>query len=335
MKSRMKDTLLLVGDTQSDRAELHNVFESLYNLLEAENVAQGMLLLEQNNLCIVAVLADIPLSREDGMQELGKLCDCSTQYNIPVVSLVTPTGTGQREEMAFLVGVADVVQKPYTMLSIQRRVQILVDLHLHQWHLEKLVEDQSNAIRNTNQSMVDTLSAIIEHRSTESGYHVLRIRRFTHILLQEVARCCPEYQLDDTAVDRISSAAALHDIGKISIPDGILNKPGPLTAEEFEVMKTHTTIGAQLTEQIGDIGDPMYLRYIYNICLHHHERWDGRGYPQGIKGNEIPICAQVVGLVDAYDALTTPRVYKDAFPHKKAVNMILNGECGVFSPQLQ
>ena len=334
MKSRMKDTLLLVGDAQSDRAELHNIFESHYNLLEAENAAQGILLLEQNNLCIVAVLADIPLSREGGMTELSKLCDCSAQYNIPVISLVTPTGTGQREEMAFLVGVADVVQKPYTMLSIQRRVQILVDLHLHQWHLEKLVEDQGKAIRNTNQSMVDTLSAIIEHRSTESGYHVLRIRRFTHILLQEVARCCPEYQLDDTAIDRISSAAALHDIGKISIPDGILNKPGPLTAEEFEVMKTHTTVGAQLTEQIGDIGDPMYLRYIYNICLYHHERWDGRGYPRGIKENEIPICAQVVGLVDAYDALTTPRVYKAAFPHKKAVNMILNGECGAFSPKL-
>lgn len=334
MKSRMKDTLLLVGDSQSDRPELHNVFESHYNLLEAENAAQGMLLLEQNNLCIVAVLADIPLSRKAGMQELGKLCNCSAQYNIPVISLVTPLGTGQREEMAFLVGVADVVHKPYTTLSIQRRVQVLVDLHLHQWHLEKLVEVQGNAIRNTNQSMVDTLSAIIEHRSTESGYHVLRIRRFTHILLQEVARCCPEYQLDDAAIDRISSAAALHDIGKISIPDGILNKPDVLTKEEFEIMKTHTTIGAQLTEQIGDIGDPMYLRYIYNICLYHHERWDGRGYPQGLKENDIPICAQVVGLVDAYDALTTPRVYKPAFSHKKAVNMILNGECGAFSPQL-
>lgn len=334
MKSRMKDTLLLVGDAQSDRAELHNIFESHYNLLEAENAAQAVLLLEQNNLCIVAVLADIPLSREEGLQELEKLCDCSKQYNIPTVSLVTPIGNGQREEMAFLVGVADVVHKPYTVLSIQRRIQVLVDLHLHQWHLEKLVEDQSNAIRNTNQSMVDTLSAIIEHRSTESGYHVLRIRRFTQILLQEVARCCPEYQLDDTAIDRISSASALHDIGKISIPDGILNKPGALTAEEFEVMKTHTTVGAQLTEQIGDIGDPMYLRYIYNICLFHHERWDGRGYPQGLKEDQIPICAQVVGLVDAYDALTTPRVYKAAFSHKKAVNMILNGECGAFSSKL-
>lgn len=184
-----------------------------------------------------------------------------------MISLVPSTGAGHREEAAFLLGAADVVRKPYTSLSIQRRVQILVDLYLHQWHLNKLVEDQSKTIRNTNQTMVDTLSAIIEHRSTESRNHILRLRRFTQILLHEVARSCPEYELNEDSIDRISSASALHDIGKISIPDVILNKPGALTPEEFEVMKTHTTVGGQLTEQIGDIGDPMYLRYIYNICL--------------------------------------------------------------------
>ena len=334
MKSRMKDTLLLVGDASSDRAELHAIFESSYNLLEADNAAQGIMLVEQNSQCIAAVLADISLSDENGLRALIAACHPSEENKVPVVCLVTPTGTGQREETASLLGAADVVQKPYTSISIQRRVQVLVDLYMHQWHLEKLVEEQSQTIRNTNQVMVDTLSAIIEHRSTESGNHVLRIRRFTQILLQEVARCCPEYELDESSIDRISTASALHDIGKISIPDVILNKNGKLTPEEFEIMKTHTTVGGQLTEQIGDIGDPMYLRYIYNICLYHHERWDGRGYPKGLKGNEIPICAQVVGLVDAYDALTTPRVYKPAFPHEKAVNMILNGECGAFSPKL-
>jgi len=334
MKSKMKDTLLLVGDTQSDRANLHDIFESSYNLLEAENAAQGIMLLEQNSQCIAAVVTDIPLTEEYGLGSLVAACHPSAGNEIPVVCLVNPTGTGQREETAFLLGAADVVSKPYTTLSIQRRIQILIDLYMHQWHLEKLVEEQSRTIRNTNQTMVDTLSTIIEYRSTESGNHVFRIRRFTQILLQEVARCCPEYELDESSIDRISTASALHDIGKISIPDVILNKPGPLTPEEFEVMKTHTTVGGQLTEQIGNIGDPMYLRYIYNICLYHHERWDGRGYPKGLKENEIPICAQVVGLVDAYDALTTPRVYKPAFSHEKAVNTILNGECGAFSPKL-
>ncbi len=334
MKSRMKDTLLLVGDAASDRSTLHTIFENSFYLLEAEDAQQGILLLGQNSQCIAAIIADLPTTEGSGLQALVEAARASGEAEIPVVCLISPTGTGQREETAFLMGVEDVVHKPYTTLSIRRRVQVLVDLHAHKWHLETLVEDQSRAIRNTNQSMVDTLSAIIEHRSTESGYHVLRIRGFTRLLLQEVARNHPEYELDDVEIDRISSASALHDIGKISIPDKILTKPGPLTPEEFEVMKTHTTVGSQLTEQIGDIGDPMYLRYIYNICLYHHERWDGNGYPKGLKGNEIPICAQAVGLADAYDALTTPRVYKPAIAHDQAVNMILNGKCGLFSPKL-
>lgn len=334
MKSRMKDTLLLVGDKNSDRSNLHAIFESIYNLLEAEDAAQGIMLLEQNSQCIAAVLTDIPLTEEGGLSTLVAACHPHAEGAIPVVCLVTPIGTGQREETAFLLGAADVVQKPYTDVSIRRRVQMLVDLYMHQWYLEKMVDDQSRTIHNNNQAMVDTLSALIEYRSAESGNHVLRIRRFTQLLLQEVARCCPEYELDENIIDRISSAASLHDIGKISIPDVILNKPGPLTPEEFEIMKTHTTVGGQLTEQIGEIGDPMYLRYIYNICLYHHERWDGSGYPTGLKEDDIPICAQVVGLVDVYDALTTPRVYKPALSHAKATNMILNGECGAFSPKL-
>ena len=334
MKSRMKDTLLLVGDANSDRANLNAIFAPHYYILEAENAAQGIMLLQQNSQYIAAVVTDIPLTDTDGLRSLVEACCPSTENEIPVVCLVTPIGTGQREETAFMLGAAEVVHKPYTTLSVQRRVQILVDLYKHQWQLEKLVKEQNETIRNTNQTMVDTLSAIIEYRSAESGNHVLRIRHFTKILLQEIARCCQEYELNEAAVDRISTASALHDIGKISIPDNILNKPGQLTPEEYEIMKTHTTVGGQLTEQIGDIGDPMYLRYIYNICLYHHERWDGRGYPKGLKENEIPICAQVVGLADAYDALTTPRVYKPAFLHETAVNMILNGECGTFSPKL-
>lgn len=334
MRSRMKDTLLLVGNADSDRSNLYTIFESHYCLLEAEDVPQAAMLLDQNANYIAAVIADLPPSDGSDLRSLVEAAKPASGHGIPVVALVTPVGTGQREETAFMMGVADVVHKPYTNLIIRRRLEILTELYTHQWQLEKLVEEQSHAIRKNNQTMVDTLSSIIEYRSTESGNHVLRLRRFTQLLLQEVARCFPEYQLDEYVIDRISSAAALHDIGKISIPDSILNKPDKLDDEEFALMKTHTTIGAQLAEQIGDIGDPMYLRYIYNICLSHHERWDGRGYPQGLKGDEIPICAQVVGLADAYDALTTARVYKPPFSHKAAVNMILNGECGAFSPKL-
>lgn len=334
MKSRMKDTLLLIGDSASDRLRLHDIFESGYYLLEAESVEQGIMLLSQNSSCIAAVIADIPLGDGEQLRNLTAACHPGTENEIPVIVIIVPTSTGQREEFAFLMGAADVVLKPYATLSVQRRVQVLVDLYAHRWHLEKLVEDQNHTIRNANQTMLDTLSAVIEHRSSESGNHVLRIRCFTKALLQELERCFPEYALNDMLIDTISSAAVLHDIGKISIPDAILNKPGRLSQEEMEVMRAHTTVGSQLVLQLEGMGDTDYLRYIYNISRYHHERWDGGGYPEGLSGDDIPICAQVVGLADAFDALSTQRVYKPALPYATAFNMILNGECGAFSPKL-
>ncbi len=334
MKSRMKDTLLLIGDAQSDRGELHAIFESDYYLLEAETAAQGKLLLKQNSHFIAAVLADVPLSEEEAIRELVEACNPHKEGEIPVILLVAASEMVQQEERAFLLGAADVEKKPYAKLSVQRRVQVLVDLYMHRWHLERMVEDQNQTIRNTYQTILDTMSSIIEHRSVESGNHVLRIRGFTRILLQEVARCYPEYGLTEESIDIISAATSLHDIGKIVIPDAILNKPGPLTEAEFETMKTHTTLGSEFVAELNGTGETVYLHYAYNICLYHHERWDGRGYPKGLKGDEIPICAQVAGITDAFDALTTPRVYKPAIPYEMAINMILNGECGVFSPKL-
>ena len=334
MISRLKDTLLLIGDSSSDRANLREIFQSGYDLLESKNVTQACMLLQQNGSCIAAVLADLPESDDHDLRRLLSACRHGSPEEIPLILFITPTETGAREELAYMLGVTDVVLRPYTPTTIQRRVQVIVDLFLHKWHLEKLVEEQSRTIRNTNQVMLDALSAIIEHRNTESGNHVLRIRRFTEILLREVARTFPEYELNENSIGVITSAAALHDIGKISIPDSILNKPGHLTEEEYEIIKSHTSTGSQLVQNLSGMGDEEYLRYAYNIALYHHERWDGTGYPNGLKGDEIPICAQVVGLADAFDALTSPRVYKPALPYDQAVNMILNGECGVFSPGL-
>ncbi len=334
MVSKLKDTLLLVGDETSDRAKLREIFESSFNLLEAENLPQAALLLEQNDACVAAVLVDLKEMDDKDIRAVNRAAHCGSDTEIPILALILPTGDGSREELAFTRGASDVVIKPYTPTSIRRRVQVLVDLHLHKWHLQKLVDDQNETIRNTNQVMVDALSAIIEHRSTESGNHVLRIRRFTKILLENVAHSCPEYGLTENTIDIIAGAAALHDIGKISIPDAILNKPGKLTAEEYEVMKTHTTVGSELIQNLSGMGDVEYLRYAYNICLYHHERWDGNGYPYGLSGEDIPICAQVAGIADVFDALTSPRVYKPALPYEQAINMILNGECGVFSPKL-
>lgn len=334
MLSQWKDMLLLAGDTESARAELRDIFKESYHLLEAENIAQAIFLLQQNEQRIMMVLIDIPVLDNQEIQALVEAAHTGEKNEIPIIVLIDPIYDRKGEEEAFLRGAADVILKPFSALAVQKKVGILADLFTHRWTLEKMVEEQSETIRNTNQVMLDTLSAIIEYRSTESGNHVLRIRRFTKILLEEVARCCPEYGLTDTLIDIISSASALHDIGKISVPDNVLNKPGALTKEECEIMKSHTTVGGRLVEQLSGMGEELYLRYAYHISMYHHERWDGRGYPVGLAGDAIPICAQVVGLTDAFDALTTKRVYKPVYAYDKAINMILNGECGQFSPKL-
>ena len=334
MKLRLKDTVLIVGDKKSAREELRNIFIESYNLLEAESIEQALLLLEQNDTYISVVLVDMTATDNDEMRRLMAAAHTETEKAIPVVMIIEEKAGSEKEDIAFMLGVTDVILKPYSRTAVHRRIDIMVDVFLSKWNLEKMVSEQSKKIRDTNQMMLDTLSAIIEHRNTESGNHILRIRRFTKMLLQEVARCCPEYELTEDTIDIISSASALHDIGKISIPDAILNKPGPLTAEEFEIMKSHSSVGSELVRQLSAMEEELFLRYAYNISLYHHERWDGKGYPFGLKGDEIPICAQVVGLTDAFDALTTNRVYKPAYPYQSAINMLLNGECGAFSPKL-
>lgn len=334
MKSRLKDTLLIACDNTNDRAELRSIFEPYYNLLYAENLEQAALLLDQNNACVAALLVDVENIDEVGVRAVNDAAQWGTDNEIPILSLIHADNNGKREELAFTRGASDVVIKPYTPASIRRRVQVLVDLHLNKWQLQTLVDEQNKTIRNSNQVMLDALSAIIEHRSSESGNHVLRIRSYTKVLLEAVAQNFHEYDLNDVSIDIIAGAAALHDIGKISIPDAILNKPGRLTDDEYEIIKTHTTVGADLIRNLDGMGSSEYLRYAYNIALYHHERWDGKGYPLGLREDEIPICAQVVGVADVYDALTTPRVYKHAYPCEQAVNMIVNGECGAFSPAL-
>lgn len=334
MKARRKDTLLLIGSKDSDRFMLHTIFEPTYYILEAENIPQGILLLNQNNTYVAAVIADVPLTDDDAVRDLIAASNPNTEREIPVMLLVDTKDGGHLEERAFILGATDVVLKPYATLTIQRRLQVLVDLYLHQWHLEKLVEAQKQNIRSAYQTMLDAVSTIIENRSVESGNHSLRIRDLTRILLEEVAKFYPEYGLTPDIIENMSAATVFHDLGKIVIPDAILKKPSRLTPEEFEIMKTHTTKGGELIAKLNGAGEEKFLRYAYNICLYHHERWDGNGYPAGLKGDEIPICAQVVGITDAFDALITERAYKQAFSYETAANMIMNGECGQFAPAL-
>ena len=197
-----------------------------------------------------------------------------------------------------------------------------------------MVTEQIMEKERVNSQIVGILSNIVEFRNGEKEQHVFHIRIFADLLLQALRQRAPQYHLTAGYIALIVNAAAMHDIGKISIPEEILNKPGKLTEEEFEIMKSHTAIGAKILEKAPNYSETELLRVAHDICRWHHERYDGKGYPDGLEGEEIPIGAQVVGMADVYDALTNHRVYKTPFTHEKAMDMILSGECGAFNPLL-
>ncbi|MCD2493113.1 diguanylate cyclase [Lacrimispora sp. NSJ-141] len=328
-----RDILVIVDDMEVNRAILREVFQSEYRILEAENGEQALMFIEHYRSRIVAVLLDLIMPMKDGYQVMEQMEKKKFLPEIPVV-VITSEDSYDCEVRVFDMGASDIIRKPFEPYVVKRRVENVVDLHRHRQHLEELVEEQAVSLRESNEVMIDALSSVIEYRSLESGQHILRIRMFTKILLEDVARSYQEYGLDERRIEIISRAASMHDVGKIAIPDSVLNKPGRLTPEEFEVMKTHSLKGCDILAGLDRMNDKEYLQYAYNICRYHHERWDGNGYPDGLRGDRIPICAQVVGLADAYDALTTERVYKEVYSQEKAYNMILNGECGAFSPKL-
>lgn len=327
------NTLLLVDDMQINRAILGAMFEGDYEILEAENGAQALTLMRRNRKRIAAVLLDLLMPVKDGYEVLREVSADETLSRIPII-VITADHTSESEVRVFDLGASDIITKPFESRSVKRRIQNAVELYQHKLHLEDLVEEQAAQIRESNTALIDGLSSVIEHRSLESGQHIRRIRGFTRILLCEVAQEHPEYGMNEHTIEMIASASSLHDIGKIAIPDAILNKPSRLTPEEFEIMKTHTLRGCEILTGLDRMGDPEYLSYAYNICRFHHERWNGKGYPEGLRENNIPIYAQVVAVADCFDALTTDRVYKRAIPQNKAYNMILQGECGAFSGDL-
>lgn len=327
------NTLLLVDDMQINRTILCALFEGEYEILEAEDGAQALTLMRRNRKRIAAVLLDLLMPVKDGYAVLQEVSADETLSRIPVI-VITADHTPESEVRVFDLGASDIITKPFESRSVKRRIQNAVELYRHKLHLEDLVEEQAAQIRESNTALIDGLSSVIEHRSLESGQHIRRIRGFTRILLREVAREHPEYGLNGHTIEIIASASSLHDIGKIAIPDAVLNKPSRLTPEEFEIMKTHTLRGCEILTGLDRMGDPEYLSYAYNICRFHHERWDGRGYPEQLRENNIPIYAQVVAVADCFDALTTDRVYKRAIPQNEAYNMILQGECGAFSRDL-
>lgn len=325
-------TLLIVDDIEINRIVLAEIFKDEYNIMEACNGTQAMDLIN-GSFGISAVLLDLLMPEMNGLDVLKEMNKSEIIKNIPVF-LITAANEEDMLLEGYHLGAIDVIRKPFMTHFLKCRVNHIVELYSHRNKLESIVAKQVERLNYLNQSMVETLATVIEFRDGESGEHVKRIRGLTKILMQEVSDTYPEYHLAEKEIDKISTSSILHDVGKISIPDNILNKPGKLTAEEFEIMKQHTIKGCEILQNIPDIMDNGIYNYSYDICRHHHERWDGRGYPDGLSGDDISIWAQVVSIADVYDALTSERVYKKAFSHDTAVDMIFHGECGAFNPKV-
>lgn len=328
----MRDTILIVDDMEINRIILANGFEDSYKILEAESGRKAIDFLNSHTE-ISAVLLDLMMEDMDGIDVLKTMNTNGLINHVPVF-IITSSDSEQQLMDAYNLGAVDVITKPFLMQFLKCRVQNIIELYRHRNMLEQIVNEQIQKLSSLNRSMIETLATLIEFRDCESGEHVKKICSLTEILLTAVCHMYPEYGIRECDIQKIADSAILHDVGKIAIPDSILQKPGRLTSEEFEIMKQHTTKGCEILEQIPNVMDDETYKYSYDICRHHHERWNGKGYPDGLKGDEISIWAQVVAVADVYDALTSPRVYKAAFTHEKAVQMINGGECGEFNPKI-
>lgn len=253
--------------------------------------------------------------------------------DIPVI-MISSEDSEPYIRRAYELGVSDYINRPFDAKVVYQRVYNTIKLYAKQRKLVTLVTDQIYEKEKNNQMMISILSQIVEFRNGESGLHVLHINILSELLLERLVQKTDKYQISAQRRSLITTASALHDIGKIGIDDKILNKPGRLTPEEFDEMKKHTIIGESILKNVGIYQNEELVQLAMQICRWHHERYDGRGYPDGLKGEEIPIEVQVVSIADVYDALVSERVYKKAYSHKKAVEMILNGECGQFNPLL-
>ncbi len=342
-----RDTMLIFDDNAIERGILAELFRGEYKIIEAENGKDGIDLLNRNFDSIAAVLIDNVMPVMDGFEVLKRLKEKNIMNKIPFI-MITGQESVEFERMGYEYGVVSYIKKPYQAEVIKQVVRNAVGWFQYKMQLEVVVNKQNDDIqeqndklkkqaqklRLMNEILIDSLSNIAEFRNLESKQHIKRIREYVQCLGKSIMKLYPEYELTPEKLDQISWAASLHDIGKIALPDNIILKSSRLTEEEFELIKTHTTKGAEIIAQAIRLNDKDIFDYACDIARHHHEKYDGNGYPDGLKGDEISIASQIVSLADVYDALTSKRVYKDAYEPERAYQMIINGHTGAYSPKL-
>ena len=329
-----KPLVLIADDSKVSRSILGEMLKDDYRILEADSGRATLDAVDRYGGDLSLVLLDIVMSDMSGCEVLAELSRQAALDSLPVI-MISSEDTDDVVLRAYDLGASDYISRPFDDRIVRRRVNNIIRLYAKQRRLTSLLSQQYNARVNNSRILVDIMASVMEVRNGESGRHVTHIEKLTELLLGDLARRSDKYSLGNEERSSIALASALHDIGKMSIDDAILNKPGRLTPEEFEIMKTHTTIGADMLHNLGRNHEgSALLDYAYQIARWHHERWDGTGYPDGLKGDDIPIAAQVVSVADVYDALTSVRVYKDAISQEEAIRMILDGECGAFNPLL-
>lgn len=339
--------ILVVDDAELNREILSDMLKDDYEVEMAEDGGEVFKIMEDCKEQISLIILDLHMPKVDGFAVLREAKKKGWIKKIPIL-VISEESSEEAERHCLELGVADFIRRPFNGKVVKNRIRNTIDLYASKNKLEDRVAEQTETLnkqcrilrmqaeklKKNNERIIEILGTVVENRNLESGQHIKRVKGLTKILARRIMKDYPEYGLDDAQIEKIVYASSLHDIGKIAISDKVLLKPGKLTDEEFEYMKSHTTKGCEIINSIEDIWDDDYRQTCYEICRHHHERYDGKGYPDGLKGDDIPISAQIVSIADVYDALVHERVYKDAIPKEEAYNMIIQGECGIFSPKL-
>lgn len=343
-----RDTILILENDDASRTELTEIFQDKYKVLAVSNEKDGIDLLKKHAASLAAVLVNLMIPVKDNFKVLQRLSEKMFLNRIPFIMIISEK-TAQYEKQAYEYGIISHIRKPFHSDAIRQLVDNVVEMFQYKTQLEVMVKNQTEKLkkqnamlklmvekqRHMNQVMIDSLSNIVEFRNLESEQHIKRIREFALCLGTSIMRLYPEYGLTEEKIELIGWASSLHDIGKIVIPDNIILKAGKLNQDEYEVIKSHTTKGAEIIEKLIHLDSKEFCDYAYDIARHHHEKYDGNGYPDGLKGEEISIAAQIIALADVYDALTSKRVYKAAYETERAFQMIINGQSGAFSSKIR
>ncbi len=329
----MKKRLLIADDSEINRAILANMLEQDFDIIEAANGREAIIAMENYGDKISALLLDVVMPEMNGFEVLDEMKKRRWIEEIPTVMISAETSSAYIDR-AFELGASDYISRPFTPGIIRHRVINTILLHAKKQQITDTLAGWFYKQEKSNEAVASIFGYVLEQRCGESGMHMLGVSRVTNLLLNELVQKTDKYKLDASDIDAICKASELHDIGKFFIDEKILKKPGKLTDEEFNIVKTHTVIGAKIIENTPAHQNKKIIKYAAQICRWHHERWSGEGYPDGLSSENIPIAAQVVSLADVYDALTNDRSYKKAYSHKKALEMIRGGECGSFNPLL-